>query len=460
MDARLIEFIRALRASGLRVSLAESQDAGEALEAVGVAQRERFRAALRSTLVKEARDQPVFDYFFPLFFGSGQPLMSDIPADMTEEQRDVLREALMSLAGDAAALRDLLRQLLEGQRFSESQLQQLGEQSSLAEGESLTQRRWYERRMRRAAGLTELEQLIQELLQMLEAMGMGEEARRQLHEMLQQNVGALNEQLSQHVGSNLAQQMAARGPERPGDLQEVPFNRLRHSEVEALREELQRLAARLRTRAALRQQQYRAGNPDPRRTLRASLRNGGLPLEIRHRQRRRKPALLLLCDLSTSMRHCAGFLLMLVYQLQDQVTRTSSFIFIDDLVEISDHFASREPRDALLRVMRENPPGHYNTDLGRSLTTLCERHADCIDPRTTLIILGDGRNNFNDPRLDLAQHLQRRSHRLFWFNPEPDNTWGSGDSDMTEYARHADGVYPVRTLRELAGAVEEILAAR
>ncbi|MCY4525761.1 MAG: VWA domain-containing protein, partial [Anaerolineaceae bacterium] len=80
--------------------------------------------------------------------------------------------------------------------------------------------------------------------------------------------------------------------------------------------------------------------------------------------------------------------------------------------------------------------------------------------RTTLIILGDGRNNFNDPRLDLAQQLQRRSHRLFWFNPEPGDYWGSGDSDMPEYARHADGVYSVRTLRELAGAVDEILAAR
>ncbi len=460
MDSRLIEFVRALRAAGVRVSLAESQDAGEALAAVGVAQRERFQAALRGTLVKEARDQAIFDYFFPLFFGSGQPPMSDIPADMTEEQRDALRDALMSLAGDVAALNDLLRQLLEGQQFTELQLQQLGEQSGLADGESLTQRRWYERRMRRAAGLTELDQLVQELLQSLEALGMTRETREQLRQMLQQNAGALSEQLSQHVGSNLAQQMAARGPERPGDLQDVPFNRLRHGEVEALREELQRLAARLRTRAALRQQQARDGKPDPRRTLRASLRYGGLPLEIRHRARRRKPALVLLCDLSTSMRHCAAFLLMLVYQLQDQVARTSSFVFIDDLVDISDHFAGHQPRDALLRVMRENPPGHYNTDLGRSLATLCERHGDCVDPRTTLIILGDGRNNYNDPRLDLAQQLQRRSHRLFWFNPEPGETWGSGDSDMPQYASHADGVYSVRTLRELAGAVDEILAAR
>ncbi len=460
MDARLIEFIRALRAAGVRISLAESQDAGQALDAVGVAQRQRFRAALSATLVKEARDQGLFDYFFPLFFGSGQPPMADIPGGMSEEARDTLREALAALAGDVEALQDLLRQLLQGRPFEQSRLDQLGEHSGLPEGESLTQRRWYERRMRRAAGLTALEELLRQLMQMLQELGMSAAAREQLRRQLQQNAGALNEQVAQHVGGSLARQMAARGPEPARELQDLPFNQLRHNDLEALREELQRLAARLRTRAALRQQRARDGNPDPRRTLRASLRYGGLPLELRQRARRKKPALVLLCDLSTSMRHCAGFLLMLVYQLQDQVARTSSFVFIDDLVEISDRFASHQPRDALLQVLRENPPGYYNTDLGRSLQTLCERHGDCVDPRTTLIILGDGRNNYNDPRLDLAQQLQRRSHRLFWFNPEPREHWGSGDSDMPDYARCADGVYPVRTLRELGSAVDAILAAR
>lgn len=460
MDARLVEFIRALRAAGVRVSLAESQDAGDALAAVGVAERERFRAALRATLVKEARDHPAFDYLFPLFFGSGQPPMVDIPADLTEEERATLREALTALAGDAEALAELLRQLLQGQHFQTPQLQELGEQSGLPDGASLMQRRWYERRMRRAAGLPKLEDLISALLQALAELGMSAAARAQLQQQLQQNAGALDEQLTQYVGSSLARQLAERGPEPTRDLLDAPFTQLRHSEVEALREELQRLAARLRTRAALRQQRAREGGPDPRRTLRASLRYGGLPLEIQRRSRRRKPALVLLCDLSTSMRHCASFLLMLIYQLQDQVAKTSSFIFIDDLVEISDQFASRQPREALLRVLRENPPGHYNTDLGRSLETLCERHGDCVDPRATLIILGDGRNNYNDPRLDLAQQLQRRSHRLFWFNPEPRAEWGSEDSDMPDYARCADGVYAVSTLRELASAVDEILAVR
>ena len=458
MDSRLIEFIRALRAAGLRVSQAESQDAARALDATGVAQRERFRAALRATLIKNARDHPAFDYFFPLFFGSAQPPMADIPADLPDEQRAALREALAALAGDAAALQELLRQLLAGQPFAPSRLQQLGENIGLPAGESPAQQRWFERRIRRAAGLDQLDDLISELLRMLAQLGLGAAARADLRQLLQANADALGHQLAQHVGSSLARQLAARPPPAPRDLLDVPFSQLRHSEVETLRAELQRLAARLRTRAALRQQRARDGHPDPRRTLRASLRTGGLPLQLRHRTRRRKPVLVLLCDLSTSMRHCAGFLLMLVHQLQDQVARTSSFIFIDDLVDISDHFAARQPRAALLRVLRENPPGHYNTDLGRSLQTLCARHADRLDPRATLIILGDGRNNFNDPRLDLAQQLQRRCRRLFWFVPEPRAHWGSEDSDMLRYARCADGVYSVSTLRELARAVDAILA--
>jgi uncharacterized protein with von Willebrand factor type A (vWA) domain len=200
------------------------------------------------------------------------------------------------------------------------------------------------------------------------------------------------------------------------------------------------------------------GRPDPRKTMRANMRYGGVPLEIKHKIRHKKPALLLICDASTSMRYCVEFLLTLVYELQDQVARTNSFIFIDDLRDISMVFAEEQPRDAVQRVLNDNPPGYYNTDLGNSLDSLCHRHMGCIDHRTTVIILGDGRNNYNDPRLDLAELIQRRARRLIWFTPESERQWGTGDSDMHLYAPLADGVHRVTTLRELADAVDQILA--
>ena len=224
-----------------------------------------------------------------------------------------------------------------------------------------------------------------------------------------------------------------------------------------IRDEIRRLAARLRSRASLRQKRTKMGNPDPRRTMRANMRYGGVPLEIRHKTRHKKPALVLICDVSTSMRYCAEFLLTLVYELQDQVAKTTSFIFIDDLTDISMVFAEEEPRDAVKRVLNDNPPGYYNTDLGHSLDTLCQHHMSCIDHRATVIVLGDGRNNYNNPRLDLADRIQRRARRVIWFNPESPGQWGTGDSDMHLYAQHADGVFRVTNLRELADAVDKIL---
>jgi uncharacterized protein with von Willebrand factor type A (vWA) domain len=118
MDKRMVDFIRALRAAGVRISLAETQDAMYGVDAVGVDRRNHFSSTLKATLVKEARDQETFDYFFPLFFGSGQPPMQDIPGNLSPDDQQTLREALQSLMGNMQALRDLLNQLIQGQRFS------------------------------------------------------------------------------------------------------------------------------------------------------------------------------------------------------------------------------------------------------------------------------------------------------------------------------------------------------
>lgn len=456
----MVDFIRALRAAGVRVSLAESQDAMYGVDVVGVTDRAQFAAALKTTLVKERRDQAAFDYFFPLFFGAGQPPLENIPASLQPDDAETLRQALQSLMGDMQALRELLQQLMQGRPFSPEELRQMGQQAGLDQGSEMYQRQWFERRMKRDAGLQQLQELIEALMQALEQMGMSAPAREQVREMLEQNADGLSQQIAQYAGATLAQQMAEREPQPKPDLLDVPFTHLGREEAEAIRDEIKRLAARLRSRAALRQRRARLGSPDLRRTMRAALKYGGVPLELRYRTRQVKPCLVLICDISTSMRYCAEFLLTLVYELQDQVARTNSFVFIDDIKDISAVFNEEQPRDAVARVLAENRPGYYNTDLGGSLNTFAQQHLSCVDHRTTVIILGDGRNNYNDPRLDLVQLLQRRSRRLLWFNPEPPSMWGTGDSDMLAYAPLADGVYRVSSLRELAAAVDKILTDR
>lgn len=458
MDKRMVEFIRALRAAGVRISLAESQDAMYGTEAVGIHNQAHFRSGLKTTLVKENRDSNIFDYFYPLFFGSNTPPLQNIPDNLTQDEREMLQQALRSLAGQMQMLRDLMEQMLQGRHFSQEQLDQMGQQAGLQSGDNMGQRGWFERRMNNQAGLRQLQQMIDELIEQLQAMGMSAEKAEELRQMMQENMQGLSEQISNYVGLSLAERMAEQEPDPKPDLMDVPMQQLGYEDMEQIRDEIRRLAARLRSRASLRQRRSKDGQPDPRRTMRANMKNFGVPIELKRRKRQVKPCLILICDVSTSMRYSVEFLLTLVYELQDQVARTNSFVFISDLVDISMEFNEHEPREAVRRVLENNPPGYYSTDLGNSLVTFKRDHMGLVTSKTTIIILGDGRNNYNNPHVDIAQDMQRKARRLLWFNPEHPSMWGEGDSDMLQYAPVSDGVYLTRTLRDLANAIDQILA--
>jgi uncharacterized protein len=181
-------------------------------------------------------------------------------------------------------------------------------------------------------------------------------------------------------------------------------------------------------------------------------------MEIKHRDHRLKPKLVVICDISTSMRHCSELMLSLVYALQDLITKTHAFAFIDHLEYISPDFASRESNTAIEAVLQRMPPGYYSTDLGHSLDQFHREYLDTVDRSTTFIMVGDGRNNHNDPRLDLMQQMARRSRRTIWINPEPPMLWGTGDSDMLDYAPCCTSVVMASTLGELTEAVDSLLA--
>ncbi len=458
MQKRMIDFIRALRAAGVRVSLAESQDAMFGVDETGVRDADTFKSALKAALVKDRRHQPIFDYFFPLFFTDNKPPLENILEQLGADEEQLLQEAMQNLQSELDALRDLLQRLLEGREFSEEELQQMAEMTGLPQGDDMYMRPWFERRMERAAGLSQLERMLDELLDELAALGMDEAALDELEQKLRENMRGLREQISQHVGASLAEQMAKQPPREKPDLLDTPLQRLSSGDMDDVRDEVRRLAARLRTRAALRQKRAKSGAFDPRKTIRKNMRYGGVPMEAQFRIRHKKPSLILICDLSTSMRYAVEFLLTLVYELSDQVRRTHSFIFIDDLVDVSTDLAQLPPREAVAQIMQQNPPGYYSTDLGNSLRSFQQEHLHLVDSRSSIIVFGDGRNNYNDPRLDIAQELQRKSRRLLWFCPEPRQLWGSGDSDMWEYNMVADRVFLVRSLRQLAEAVDRLLA--
>ncbi len=456
MEERMIKFISALRSGGVRISLAESADAFRAVGLLGVQNRDDFRLSLRSTLVKDANRLQVFDELFPLFFDSGDaPDMQNLMDDMTPEEAEMWAEMMRQYNEQ---LRKMMEKLLRGEQLSQQELEQLAQLTGLNRTNDLKYQDWMMQRMMRALRFEEMQKAFKEMMELMKQMGMSKERLGQMRGLIQQNMKGMQEQLQQFAGQRIAENMANEKPEDALDnLMDKPFTALSDSDMDLLRKEMRRLANRLKSRIALRQKRAKTGQLDPKATIRSNLRYGGTPFEIKHRDHRLKPKLVVICDISTSMRYCAEMMLGLVYQLQGLVSKTHAFAFNDHLEFVSPDFSSSEANEAISQVLVRMPPGHYSTDLGYSLRQFDDKFRDTLDSRTTLIMVGDARNNYNDPRLDVFSDMARRARRTIWINPEPPMLWTSGDSDMLKYSPLCDNVVMAATLAELTQAVDHML---
>ena len=457
MESRILQLIAALRSSGVRVSLAESAEAFSAVDLMGIQDREEFRLSLRATLIKDLKDMPTFDKLFPLFFGSGQPpMMGGNPTDdMTPEEAQMWAEAMKEFA---EKLRQRMQRLMNGEQLSRSELEALGQMVGLNQADSLNQQNWMTQRMLRALAFPEVQKAMKELMEQLAQMGMSRDRVEQIREMIQQNMQGLREQVEQFAGERIAENLSEKPRSNNIDnLMNRPFEALSDSDKQLLQREVKRLAAALRTRIALRQKRAKNGQMDPKATIRANLKYHGVPMEIKHKDRVRKPKIVVICDVSTSMRFCSELMLSFLFALQGQVRKTHAFAFIDHLESISEDFSGANADEAIQSVLWRMPSGHYNTDLGWSLNDFQNEYMDTLNSGTTLLIVGDGRNNYYDPRLDIFSAMSRRATRTIWLNPEPPALW-HGDSDMPKYAPLCSEVLKVSNLRELANAVDSLLA--
>lgn len=458
MEERILKFIAALRAASVRISLAESADAFRAVDNLGIKDREAFRICLQSTLIKDAGNRPIFEELFPIFFGSSEtPPMMNLSDDLSPEEARLLAESLRRLNEN---LRNMLEKLMRGEPLNEQELKRLASLVGLNQAENMRFREWMVQRMKRALRFKEVQQAVNELAELLKMLGMNRDRVDQLRQLLFSNQKALEEQLRQYVGQRIAENMSNRQPDEGLDgLMNRPFSSLSDRDMDRLRKEVQRIAAALRTRVALRLKRARTGQLDAKATIRANLKHGNVPVDLRHRERTKKPKLVVVCDVSTSMRYCSELMLSLIYAMQDQISKTSAFAFISTLEYISPDFVSNDSRLAVARVLERMPSGYYNTDLGNSLNDFSREYMEYMDSRTTFILVGDGRNNYNNPRIDLFNQIARRSRRTIWLNPELPALWGTGDSDMLKYAPGCDVILHASSLADLTVAIDRLLAS-
>jgi uncharacterized protein with von Willebrand factor type A (vWA) domain len=242
-------------------------------------------------------------------------------------------------------------------------------------------------------------------------------------------------------------------------LGEKSFSSFTHEEIEEMREAIDKLVHKLKNIVSRRFAVRNRGNLDVKKTLRASAKYNGVPLDIKYRHKaKRKSRIVTLCDVSGSVWAAARFMLNLLYSLQDCFDKVNSFVFIDQLSEVTSIFEEHEINEAI-RLVLEKSDVDFNasTDYGETLRNFKKSHMELLTKKTTLIIVGDARSNYMNPEDAILGQMRERCRRVIWLNPEQESLWGTGDSEIMSYMHHCHEVRQCRNVNQLFTFIEELV---
>ncbi|PYM67047.1 MAG: hypothetical protein DMD79_01825 [Candidatus Rokuibacteriota bacterium] len=461
MDERILEFIGDLRRGEIRVSTTEAMDALQAASEVGVGEREDFRAALASTLVKESRDLPTFNRLFDLYFFDLRALGAEAAKSLGRED-PWAKQLLARLLAEAELELDPLAEMLLTADGSSLELavRQGGRAVGLERLFYFLQVGYFSRRIWDQFPWEEIEADLEALMQAAEAQGLDPGALARLRTYMELRLEAFRRLIRQHVQRELDRRGQGQSERlRQELLADKPLFTLSPDEVAQMKAVVARLARKIKDALALRQRREDQGKLDPKRTFRASLKYGGVPLDLRWRRRHReKPRLVTLCDVSDSVRNASRFMLQLVWNLQDCFSKVQSFAFVSEIAEVSDAFRTLPVERAVEYALgHARIDYHSRSDFGYAFARFCGESLDRLDRKTTLLILGDARNNYNDPQAWTLRLMRERVKGIIWLNPEGQWGWGVGDSVMPLYTPHCDIVRECRTLSQLAEVVDGLV---
>jgi uncharacterized protein len=449
-DGQLISFAEELRSEQVAIGTSELLDAFDALTHISWTSQADFKGALAATLAKSPEDRRVFELVFDRFFfraaeaeaarqqiteGSNAAAQGDLDLDLEELRRQI---AAALSDGDEATLRDLARLAI----------------AAFGRGEGSGVLGVDVQRIRRALGLrTEPQPALPD-----------DDPRRN---------GVPREQLrrfEQHLRRELERDMIERTQSLPP---KRPLSELDRSlpsgpiqDLAAVHRVVAQLKRRLATQGTELRGRKRHAHVDVRRTMRASLQTGGVPVELKFRpQRPRRPEIFVLCDVSTSVTSASTFFLSVLHALHDSFRKLRSFVFIERISEVTEVFErERDFKAASEAVSRDAGVADISgyTDYGRVWTEFLAMIEDELHPRATVIVLGDARTNGRPPRDDVFAQITARAGRTFWLNPEPRLYWNYGDSVIAAYAEHCQAFECWRTdqLEEFVKALAQPIVAR
>lgn len=470
MEKKILEFARILRKSGVNISFTQIADALNAVAEVGFSY-ENFYNALQCTLIKEQSEQFLFDklfrlYFFSLHEGSYLDLQSQKETDRLtaiiendlEPMRELVKNADGKNLGRGGGSSPLLLLIKAVQNENYTLLSFLAELAVKSLGT-----------ISRDA-LNEIDKMILQAkisISWYEAVNRLEIIKKQKKisdfkyyrwmqclAYLEKKIEELLEDFFiKNYGLNALEEIAT-----DINLKEKEFCRLNHFEVEEIRSRITKLARKLASKCARRYHRAKHGKVDFRRTVMHAQRTSGTPIYLKYRKKIiTKPDLVILCDVSGSVAVFSEFMLQLVYLIQNRFRSVRSFLFVDDIEEVTNHFLNINIEEALQKVFSQTCVSHTGySDFGKVFSKFANKYLSELTKKTTLIILGDAKNNWRPHEKESLQKISEHVRKVLWFNPQPQNTWDTDDSIMSIYAPYCHQVFECRNLKQLESIIEAI----
>ena len=468
-------FVVELRNAGLPVSLTENLDAMEAVTHIPIEDREAFKFALAATLVKNEQHWKAFETVFEVYFSLRGPEYSvfDEEGEIDEDSLEEWMSQQMRGMGGQGSAEDmspeeiavmLFRALMNADEAMMAAMARAAvtQFAGMEPGRPVGGTYYLYRTLRNL----DLDGMLDRLME--EAQQRSEGDMTPLQDRLEREEDENRiEDLKREIEAEIRRRLVAdRGAEAMAKTlrkplpEDVDFMHASREEMANIRKAIQPLTRKLAARLARKRKHKRRGPLDFRATVRQSLSYGGVPLEPRFRNPRpNKPELIVVADISGSVAAFARFTLHLVYALQNQFSKVRSFVFIDGIDEVTHMFQNEEDiTNAVHRVNTEADVGWVDghSDYGHAFGVFWENYGSEINSKSTVMFLGDARNNYHSTNAWVVKETAKKARSVFWLNPEPKSYWDTGDSVITEYATHADGVFECRNLRQLEGFVDHL----
>lgn len=478
IDRTLVDFVTVLRTAELNVSPAETLDAMEAMNIVGYKDREFLKNSLSIVLSKTPEEKETFDTCFESFFSFDKfsPPEEQQDANVQPENDDEFDPETNQQEGggksggqgkgqggggpdeaadDEGGLEPTskLGKLLLSRDTNAIMITMVeaGREVRVNEIVVFTQKGLYTRKIMDAMGLPELQDEIGAL------DNEGGSARTNLAGTLKKARDRLRDKVRDYVEKQFFLHADETGKQlREELLKKVKLSNLEKRNFKDVQEIVYKMAKKLIAVHSKRRKQFRRGHLDIRKTIRHNMQYDGMFFDLHWKSKKiDRPKVMCICDVSGSVSNYSRFLLMFLYSLAEVLPKARSFAFSSDLGEVTRLFAQSNLEEAMARTMRDY--GNGSTDYGQMLLDFKSHCMDDVDKKTTIIILGDARNNYGNTQAKILKEMYDKAKRVIWLNPEPKMSWTVGDAEMNKYAPCCHQTEVCNSLMHLERVVSNLL---